>query len=195
MRASSRPNDVRTLLRSLVPVVVLSGAVILSAPAAEALSCVGAERVVKDAGTAFTGKIVDAEDGRLVVAVEEVWKGGPVAAQVLLDVGLAGWSAWSGGKDRVPDGYSSPQTWLFVPDGDEQPMSVNPCTAYTLDHPGVAEQRPVVLPTPQLTAVASKSDPAELTESANGRWVVGGVVGAGLVLGACLIVVRRRRAG
>ena len=99
---------------------------LLVAAPAQALSCVGPDDVIAEAEQVFTGRIVDASDGRLLLAVEEVWKGGPVEERVWMDVDLPGWSQWADGDGDVPDGYSSPHRWVFAP----YDASVGPCTAW-----------------------------------------------------------------
>jgi hypothetical protein len=56
--------------------MLIAGFVSLAAVPAQALSCVVPDAVVADAPTVFTGHIVDSHGGRLLVEVEDVWKGG-----------------------------------------------------------------------------------------------------------------------
>lgn len=114
---------VSTLL--VVPLLVLP--VVASSPAL-ALSCVEPAMALQGASRVFTGTITDTRDHRIEVAVEEVWRGGPLAATVWLDVGLETWWEAAEGGD-LPEGWSPEGTWVFAPDGN----AANPCNTWRLD--------------------------------------------------------------
>lgn len=121
-----------------------------AAPPAAALSCVGADVVLDDATHVFTGLITDADDGRILVDVEEVWRG-PVEGQLWLTVDLPEWTPWAGPDGTIPDGYSSPDTWLFARAEDG---TVNACTAWPLDD-ALRQHRPEAPETPPPSPAAS----------------------------------------
>ena len=163
----------------------------LAAAPAHALSCVGPDDVIAEADQVFTGRIVDAADGRLLLAVEEVWKGAPVEERVWMDVDLPGWSEWAGPGGEVPDGYRSPDQWVFAP----YDASVGPCTAWRAD-PGLvrahAPDRPEA-PVPDGTLAGSGERPAPRQDApllavAAGVGLGGGAAAAGLAL----LALRRR---
>lgn len=192
----------RTALTLPVLGAVTLGIVAHPVPA-QALSCIPPEAVYAQATSAFTGVIVDARGGNLVVDVAEVWKGAPVPGRVTLRVELAGWSVWINDQGLIPDGYSAPGTWLFVP--SEAGTTINPCTAWNADQAGVGELRPTTVveaavpdpagPGDDLGAVGAGDavDAVEVVDSSP-SWLVGGGIGLA-ALAACLgyLVVRRGR--
>jgi hypothetical protein len=141
------------------------------------------EHVLQDAGQVFTGTITDARDGRIHVSVEEVWRGGPVEEQVWLTVELPGWTTWAGRDGEVPDGFSTPRTWLFVADDS----TTGPCTSWLLSRE-LRQQRPdVVTPpvpegslpdqsSPEASAEPSPESASEPTADPEGEPVVDAVV-------------------
>lgn len=170
------------------PLVLLLG---LSVAPAQALSCVGPDDAIEKAEQVFTGRIVDASDGRLLLAVEEVWKGAPVEARVWMDVDLPGWSEWAGPAGEVPDGYSSPHRWVFAP----YEASVGPCTAWRANHALVRDHAPDRPKTPVADGTLSGAgeQPAPREDApplavAAGVGLGGGAAAAGLVL----LLLRRR---
>lgn len=178
----------------LLLAVFLSGsllAVPMTLAPASALSCVEVRTVIKNADSVFKGTIVDAEAGRILVNVEEVWRGGPVGRRTWLRVELAEWTEWTEGERAVPDGYSSPATWVFAP---HEPHTVNACSAWKLDR----HMRRYLLPHrpehPQQPVVADDATglpPAADDETTAWRWVGGGT---GLAaIGALGFVWWRRR--
>lgn len=169
------------LLAGVIPLVA-------AAPAA-ALSCVGIEGVLRDAEQAYTGRIVDAQDGVLQVAVDEVWRGGPVEDRVWLEVQLAGWSEWAGPDGEVPDGYSSPATWLFAPDDG----AVGPCTAWRTGSAYVDRHRPDRTEEPVADGALDGAGEAPAPTGEEVPWaLVTGLGGGGAVAAALGVVLVRR---
>lgn len=123
----------RSLLAAL-PLLALPVGIGSFEPAA-ALSCVGPEAVLEDAESIIAGRITDYRDHRIRVAVEEIWRGERVAAEIWLDVELEMWWPGIGRRGELPEGWSPQGQWILAPkDG-----SVNPCTAWRPD-PFYAEQ-------------------------------------------------------
>lgn len=117
----------RSFLAAL-PLLALPVGIGAGEPAA-ALSCVGPDAVLKDATSIIAGRITDYRDHRILVAVEEIWRGEPVAGEIWLDVELEMWWPGIGRGGELPDGWSPDGQWVFAPkDG-----AVNPCTAFRLD--------------------------------------------------------------
>lgn len=165
--------------------MVLLGTAALSAPPASALSCVGVDGVLEDAKTVFTGKIVDAQDGHILVDVGEVWRGS-VGEPVWLDVGSEEWSEWAGDGGRVPDGYQSDATWVFAPDD----TIVNPCVAWRLEG-DLLRHRPDTVGLPDSGGAEPGPDAAPATaESSTPVLGIGSVLIATLLVG--LLVWRQR---
>jgi hypothetical protein len=190
----------RTLLASAALAAGLAVPVAV-APPALALSCVGPDRVLDDADVVYTGRVVDSGDGRVLVEVEEVWRGGPVDEEVWLAVQLEGWTEWAGPDGRIPDGFSTSGTWVFAPDGAD----IGPCTAWALDsqlREHVEEHRPAQPDAPVDTSGTS-DDGTEAAEAEAVReqggptsWpVVGGLAGVLAAIGVAALLLGRRRGG
>jgi hypothetical protein len=117
----------------LVALVALA-VVVPTAPPAGALSCVDHRTVVAEASSLFTGRVVDTEDGALVVAVEEVRRGeAPARASgdtVRLQLEAVEYGTWPHEDGELADGYRSGRTWQFAPYEDDGTWVVNPCTAW-----------------------------------------------------------------
>lgn len=196
----------RTLLASAALAAGLVVPVALAvAPPAGALSCVGPEEVLDDAEVLYTGSVVDARDGRVLVEVEEVWRGGPVEEQVWLRVDLEVWMPWAGPDGRIPEGFATKRTWVFAPDG----ARIGPCTTWVMDaylRPYVDEHRPDQ-PDPPVPAAAETAGNAAGPERAGSEaepvreqagptsWpLVGGLAGLLGALGVGALFLARRRA-
>lgn len=150
---------------------------------AEALSCVGRERVVADATVLFTGRVVDTDDGALEVEVSEVRRSEPPvdpdSGTVRLVVEIPEYGVWPREDDGLADGYRSDRTWLFAPYEQDGEWRVNPCNAWVVSGHGSAWER-------SGTATGAPFDaPAVLAGS------TAAVVAAG---GVAVWLVRRRRA-
>lgn len=107
----------------LPALAVLATAPVAVPVPAQALSCVGPRWVLEpdaEIPHVLVGRIVDARDQHLEVEVAEIWKGRRLADHVWvrLDEDLAGWYEWSDADGEVPDGYSSPRTWVMAADAD-----------------------------------------------------------------------------
>lgn len=117
----------RSFLAALSLLVLPVG--IGAAEPAAALSCVGPEAVLKDASSIIAGRITGYRDHRLLVAVDEIWRGDRVAEEIWLDVELEGWWPGIGRNGELPEDWAPKGQWVFAPkDG-----AVNPCTAWRLD--------------------------------------------------------------
>jgi hypothetical protein len=167
---------------------------VLGAPSAQALSCVGPDEVLADAEQVFTGRIMDASEGRLLIAVEEVWKGAPVEGYVWMGVDQPSWSEWADSSGEVPDGYRSPDRWVFAPSEAE----VGPCTAWQVTPSFLADHAPV---DPQLPVEdgalghAGESRPGSREGATPGELATYAAVGLGagvLATLATLVALRRR---
>lgn len=163
---------------------------VLTSGSAQALSCVGPDLVIAEADQVFTGRIVDAADGRLLLEVEEVWKGGPVEEKVWMDVDLPGWSEWADGDGEVPDGYSSPDRWVFAP----YEASVGPCTAWRSNRELVRDHAPdrADAPVPDGTLAGRGERPAP-DDDVPVLAATGVGLGGGAVLAAAALLLLRRR--
>ncbi|HXH78611.1 hypothetical protein [Nocardioides sp.] len=109
---------------------------VMAAPPAAAFSCAEATKVVARAERVYAGRIIDARDGRILVSVTEVWKGGPVEDEVWLRADVVEGTSWAGSVSgsEIPDGYSSRGTWVFAPFWG----AVGPCSAWFYS-PGVRD--------------------------------------------------------
>ncbi len=125
---------------------VVAGVALTTYPAS-ALSCIGPEGVMLEATTIFTGRIVDSEDepgfdtgGRILVEVDEVWKG-EAPQRVWLGTELDGWwDMMPGGS--IPDGFSSEKIWLFAPRTTDAGEAVSSCSAWDTVKPWGIDLRP-----------------------------------------------------
>lgn len=193
----------RTLLASAALVAGLVVPVAVAAPAG-ALSCVGPDRVLTDAVVVYTGRVVDARDSRVLVQVEEVWRGGPVEEQVWLRVELEVWTEWAGPDGRIPDGFATRSTWLFAP-GERK--TIGPCTSWAMDghlREYVDEHRPAEPEAPVAvspgtgggeTAAETEGAGTESVREQGGAasWpLVGGLAGVLAAIGTAVLLGRRR---
>lgn len=186
----------RTFLASAALAAGLVVPVAAASPAG-ALSCVGPDRVLEDAEVVYTGTVVDARDSRVLVEVEEVWRGGPVEEHVWLRVELEGWTQWAGPSGRIPDGFSTTSTWLFAPDEEQ---AVGPCTSWAMDgflRPYVEQHRPAEpqAPVPGAAESESAADDVHEQESPAGWPLMAGATGLLAALGLAALLLARRRAG
>lgn len=164
--------------------------VLLPVAPATALSCVGPERVLADATEVFAGRIVDAADGSVLIAVDEVWLGGSVEQLVWFPVDLEERTAWAGADGTVPDGYASPERWVFAPLGG----SVGPCTAWPAEQ--VAAARPATVASPVAGTDQSDEDAPARREAAAPEvpgTVLAAAGGFAAVAAAAVLLLRRRR--
>lgn len=185
----------RWIARALLALVLVPLTAIGTGGTATALSCVLPASVLEDAEAVFTGRIVGAQDQRLRVAVDEVWEG-RVAEEVWLRVDLPGWSEWSNSTGKVPDGFTSPERWLFSTELEgEFAYRTGPCSAWPADSELVAGQRPAVVRQPG--SVPEPSTPTKRTRaSSNDDLRTGQVLAGGAVVvlaGGVLVTARRRR--
>ena len=83
---------VRRLLAAALTTGLLAGLPVVVAGPAAALSCVGPPAVLRGAEQVFTARIVevDLDAGEVMVEVEDVWWGGPVAERLTLGLDLPG---------------------------------------------------------------------------------------------------------
>lgn len=193
-----------TATRVIAAAGLLAGLVLAVPAPANALSCVDPERVYADADTAFTGRITDAEDGLITVAVDEIWKGGPLLESVVLKTELDGW--WTiperDSSGSIPEGYHSTKPWLFAPRKNARNQSVvNPCTAWSSTAPSGTDLRPTSVTRPEQaqppeTPTINVSAPVTTEEDGTGParavlWGVAGVLAASVV--ALVLAIRRSR--
>lgn len=184
----------RTLLAATALVAGLVVPVAAASPAG-ALSCVGPDMVLEGAAVIYTGKVVDARDGRVLVEVDEVWRGGPVEEEVWLEVQLQGWMQWTGPDRRIPDGFSTKRTWVFAPDG----ATIGPCTTWAMDSylsEYVDEHRPAEPEAPVATDSGAEDGESEVRQQAGPTsWaLVGGLAGVIGAIGVGALLLGRRRA-
>jgi hypothetical protein len=133
----------RTVARLAATTIVLgAAAVVVATPtSASALSCVMPDQIVKSAEHVFSGRIIDSEGNRILMAVDSQEPGEPVPAEVWLTVDLAGWIVWDAHRpidsgSGVPQAYSSPRRWLVAADDEWQ---VNACTMWWASEPYVGD--------------------------------------------------------
>lgn len=182
----------RVASRAAALTFVAAGAALLPTPA-QALSCVMPADVVEKAQTVFAGRIVDSEGGRLMVEVDEVWKGDPVEARQWLAVDLAGWTEWGG----VPDDLHPKRSYVFAP----QDGAVNPCTFWRagVDHaPDAPDVTAEPVPDGSLGHAGEAPSDAHAASPRASTTSLVGAAAAGLGLGGiatALLVLRSRRAG
>lgn len=187
-------------LRPLLAATALLGAsatpVVLAPPAA-ALSCVPRHLVIEDVSQVFTGRITDADAGRILVEVEQVRRG-PALTRVWLPVDLPEWTAWAGEDGTIPDGYSSPHTWLFARLDDG---SVNACTVWPVNR-GRPPHSPETSPTPTAglpTEAASPSPGAPAPAPGDAPSRLAGVAaaagGLATMFAVVILLARQRRRG
>jgi MYXO-CTERM domain-containing protein len=188
--------DVRlSLLVLLAPLLAVLGPGFAVQPAS-ALSCIDPGSAALRADHLFTGRITDAQDGRILVDVGEIWNGGPMAATVWLAAELDGW--WDGLENgRIPDGYSSPTTWLFASRANATgAQSVNPCTAWPTTTPWGTHLRPASVTMPLSPSEPRRTATRETSaDDDTGLPVMAGSLAAfaGAVVLGRLAVRRRRR--
>jgi hypothetical protein len=134
---------VRRLLVAALTACLLVGLPVVAAGPAAALSCVGPSAVLRDAEQVFTARFVsvDLVTDEAVVAVEDVWWGGPVDDTLTLVLGLPGW--WDGSGDPDPE-----RLWVMAPVMERGRPSVNPCTAWSSETPGVGRFEPATVTAP-----------------------------------------------
>lgn len=184
----------RTLLASAALAAGLAVPVAVASPAG-ALSCVGPDMVLEDAAVIYTGRVVDARDGRVLVAVDEVWRGGPVEEEVWLKVQLQRWMQWAGPDGRIPDGFAAKRAWVFAPDG----AAIGPCTTWAMDsylREYVDEHRPAEPEAPVATDSGAEGGESEVRQQAGPTsWaLVGGLAGVLGAIGVGALLLGRRRA-
>ncbi|WKN50262.1 hypothetical protein [Nocardioides sp. Arc9.136] len=157
---------------------------------AEALSCVGRERVLADATLLLTGRVVDTTDGALEVEVDEVRRGelpGAEGEPVRLSVEAAMYGTWPREDDELADGWRSSRTWVFAPYEQDGEWWVNPCNAWTAAAGGPRDGGPP-------GAGWERSGSASEGGPSSGPAVLAGSAGGALALGALAVwLVRRRR--
>lgn len=146
---------VRRLLAAALTTGLFVALPVVAAEPAAALSCVMPEAVLRNAEQVFTARIVevDLDAGEVVVEVEDVWWGGPVDERFALGLDLSGW--WDGdvfSGDPDPD-----RLWVMAPVRERGRPSVNPCTAWSPDAPGVARFEPATSTAPAVLATTSFS--------------------------------------
>lgn len=172
--------------RTLLALPFLLSPLVLAPPAA-ALSCVDAATVIKDAPQVYAGKVVDARDGKVRVAVEEVWKGGaavPSDVWLPIEEGMEFWMSW-GQNGEIPEGFSTRDTWVFAPHQGQ----IGACSTWARD--GIPELRPEQ-PLPPAEAPAPTPEP--VPDDDNWSIVAGvGVGGAAVLAGLGGLVWWRRR--
>ena len=190
----------RSFLAAL-PLLVLPVGIGAAEPAA-ALSCVRPEAVLKDATSIIAGRITGYRDHRILVAVDEIWRGDRVAEEIWLDVELEGWWPGIGRNGELPEDWAPKGQWVFAPkDG-----AVNPCTAWRLDAFYTEHVQPF-RPAEPLAPLASTETEAETGPAREGSPVVvaepdeataaelwataGGGIGLGLLV--CLTLFWRER--
>lgn len=178
------------MLWSVVVLVLATGLGVLPAPPASALSCVEPRTVVTEAEVVYAGRVVDTRGSRILVEVSEVWRGGPVDAQVWLELDLESWFAWVDRSGHVPDGFTTTEDWVFAPEGG----GVSPCSAWPATQ--TRRLRPAEVGTP--VAVATTPEPATepSTQTTSGRpaWLLpSGLVLLGLLATGGYTALRRRQ--
>ncbi len=120
----------RRLLIRLAAATLLAIAPVAVAGPAHALSCAGPGWINQpDARIphVVVGRIVDAQDQRLRIAVSEIWRGRRVPGHVWvrLDEDMIGWYAWSDRRGDVPDGFSTRHPYVLAADAD---LTVGVCS-------------------------------------------------------------------
>lgn len=146
---------VRRLLAAALTAGLLVGLPVVAAGPAAALSCVMPEAVLRNAEQVFTARIVevDLDAGEVVVEVEDVWWGGPVDERLTLGLDLPGW--WDG--DVSSGDPDRDRLWVMAPVTKRGGASVNPCTAWSPDAPGVARFEPATSTAPVVLSTTSPS--------------------------------------
>ena len=182
-------------LLATTALTALVGVPVTIAPPAAGLSCAQPSTVITRAEQVYTGEIIDAHDGSILVNVTEVWQGGPVEGQVWLEVDAQGWTSWAAHGGEIPDGYASRTTWVFAP----RDATVGPCSAWPLDgdmDEYLLPHRPKQPAAPE-TQLA-QHDKHEVTQPTNESEALvpplAGGIGAAVLAGVAGVVVRRRRA-
>lgn len=187
------------LIRIVLAVLAAALGVVVVAAPANALSCKEPEAVAEQAPAIVTGRILDAEDHRILVSIRERWKGDLDVSPIWfeLDPTLDGW--WDpipGGS--FPDRYTSKGIWLFMPTAELGKLQVSPCSAWPMTGPWkVNYPRPEKVARPvekaaRPEAVLMSTDVAK-AEDDNQEWFIGGSIAVALVAaGAGYVLVRRR---
>ena len=137
---------VRRLLVAVIAGGLCAGLPVLTAGPAAALSCVAPATVLRGAEQVFTARFVsvDLATDEAVVEVEDVWGGGPVDDTLTLVLGLPGW--WDGTvASGEPD---TERLWVMAPVMERGRPSVNPCTAWSPETPGVGRFEPATVTAP-----------------------------------------------
>jgi hypothetical protein len=193
-----RPVLLRPLLAALAAPLAVPLALVIAPPAA-ALSCVGPEDILGASARVrpdqvFRGRVVDAVRGEIVVAVTEVWSGGPVDSKVRLQVDLPGWSSWNGRDGRIQDGYHDDRDWVFAVDRENDIPTVGPCSAWATDEIDVLRYRPSRTTRP---VAVDHAVPARDSVDAEGAsiWPAAVGLGAAALLAPLLVVLSLRRRG
>lgn len=168
----------RTFLAALLSVPAL----FLGAAPAQALSCVGPELVIKDAEVVFVGHVVDSDRGRLLVEVDEVWKGDRVEKRLWLAVDLVEWTSWGDGSSTLPDDIEESSPRVFAP-GDG---AVNACSMWPMA-PELREYRPDTTTSPVADGAAGNAGEAAVDDpraeaAAPGRDLTAYAAGGGAVV-------------
>ncbi|WP_300389624.1 hypothetical protein [uncultured Nocardioides sp.] len=150
---------VRRLLVAVIAGGLCAGLPVLTAGPAAALSCVAPATVLRGAEQVFTARFVsvDLATDEAVVEVEDVWWGGPVDDTLTLVLGLPGW--WDG---TVASGEPDTEwLWVMAPVMERGRPSVNPCTAWSPETPGVGRFDPgtVTPPTSAGTTTGTTTGP------------------------------------
>lgn len=173
-----------TVLRRLLVLALLPIVATLAAPPAQSLSCVGpsVEGVLNSPG-AVIGKVLDADldHQRVTLAVEETVKGGPFPARYELPAWGMGWDDWESTAMRA-----GPVLFSLFEQKDGS-LATGACSFY-LDPILIAEVRAAAPPVREPSVV-----PAIAEDEPRSAWyLIGGVLGAGLVVAVAALELRRR---
>lgn len=165
----------RTLLALLLAIPLAWG---VPAPA-DALSCVAPADVVSESRVVFQGRIVDSDRRRILIEVDEVWRGDDVVRRQWLRVDMIEWTSWSDGRQHLRKHVTEPSPWVFAP----RHGVVNPCTMWPANTTGLGQFRPARPAQPRDGWMRESDEGAEARPGSGLPFVPLAGVGIALVLG------------
>jgi hypothetical protein len=177
----------RALIVAAAMAVLVSG-LTLVLPRSALASCVMPSPLpdrLQAARAVFVGTVVSVSDRgrRAQVSVETIWKGPDLPREVE----VLGSSAGSGGATSIDRTFQANQRYLFVLADERPPFTDNSCSATQPFTAAVAAY------TPADARPVSADGAGSGTRSSPGIWGIFAAAGAGGVLLAITVVLRRRR--